>query len=378
MDTRDFLVPDDYADFSCKCGKCRHTCCDGWAVTFPREDYFRLLSVPCSPELRRKLDTSLHLADDSTPERYAELLPNWEGHCPLQRADGLCALQAECGEEAISSTCRYYPRGIRTMDDDECACSASCERVVEMLLHRQAPMTFRRMRLSFAMPLPPRETDAALTAETRQLRRDVVTMLQAREVPLASRMMGIRAALVLEESGHQTSESRWAAFRAAAKVAIPPADWALRANILRTLMEEQLADTISMGGIAAEILPLLRGEQAGAVLQQAAGTFQADTPDWMIGTEQLMVNHVFYEGFPYGAHQERPATAAVSLCAEYAVLRGTAVLYHQLHPDEKALVDAIAALFRVMEHSAFGWNAAVVLEREGKAGEDVIGQIVGI
>lgn len=39
MDTRDFLVPDDYADFSCKCGQCRHTCCDGWAVTFPREDY---------------------------------------------------------------------------------------------------------------------------------------------------------------------------------------------------------------------------------------------------------------------------------------------------------------------------------------------------
>ena len=63
MDTRDFLVPDNYADFHCKCGKCRHTCCDGWAVTFPREDYFRLLSVPCSPELRRKLDTSLHLAD---------------------------------------------------------------------------------------------------------------------------------------------------------------------------------------------------------------------------------------------------------------------------------------------------------------------------
>ena len=157
MDTRDFLVPDNYADFHCKCGQCRHTCCDGWAVTFPREDYFRLLSVPCSPELRCKLDTSLHLADDPTPERYAELLPNWEGHCPLQRADGLCALQAECGEEAISSTCRYYPRGIRTMDDDECACSASCERVVEMLLHRLPPMTFRRMRLSFAMALPPRD-----------------------------------------------------------------------------------------------------------------------------------------------------------------------------------------------------------------------------
>lgn len=91
-----------------------------------------------------------------------------------------------------------------------------------------------------------------------------------------------------------------------------------------------------------------------------------------------MVNHVFYEGFPYGAHQERRRRQRFRCARSTPVLRGTAVLYHQLHPDETALVDAIAALFRVLEHSAFGWNAAVVLEREGKAGEDVIGQIVGI
>ena len=378
METRAFLTPDYYADFRCKCGQCRHTCCDGWAVTFPREDYFRLLSVPCSPELRQKLDTALHLADDPTPERYAELLPNWEGHCPLQRADGLCGLQAECGEDAISSTCRYYPRGVRTMDDDECACSASCERVVEMLLHRTAPMTFRRMNLSFAMALPARETDEAVVGETRQLRRDAVTMLQAREVPLGNRLMGIRAALLLEETGRQTSESRWTAFHTAAMRAIPMADWALRAEILRTLMEELLADTISMSAMAAELLPLLRGEQAGAVLQQAAGHFQADVPDWPLGFEQLMVNHVFYEGFPYEKHRERPAMSAVSLCAEYAMLRGVAVLWHQLHPEETALVDALATLFRVLEHSAFGWNAAIVLEREGWAETDTLAQLVGI
>ena len=129
MDTRDFLVPDDYADFSCKCGQCRHTCCDGWAVTFSREDYFRLLSVPCSPELRRKLDGALHLADDPTPERYAELLPNWEGHCPLQRADGLCALQAGCGEEAIpAASARWMTTSARTVPPAsawwKCCCTA--------------------------------------------------------------------------------------------------------------------------------------------------------------------------------------------------------------------------------------------------------------
>ena len=54
----DYLVPDYYQAFRCKTGQCRTPCCDGWPVTFSMPDYFKLLSVECSPELKRQLDSA--------------------------------------------------------------------------------------------------------------------------------------------------------------------------------------------------------------------------------------------------------------------------------------------------------------------------------
>ena len=206
-ETCEYLAPDYYPSFACKMGACRSCCCDGWNVSLSMQDYFRLLGVECKKQLRDRLDVALRPALNPTPEHYAEIEHRFNGDCPLRMADGRCAIHAQLGEMQLPVICRLYPRALRGEGDLECSCACSCERVVEMLLHRQAPMTFQRMRLSFAMPLPPRETDAALMAETRQLRRDVVTMLQAREVPLASRMMGVRAALVLEGGGMRAAHT---------------------------------------------------------------------------------------------------------------------------------------------------------------------------
>lgn len=375
METRMFLVPDYFDDFHCKCGQCRHTCCDGWPVTFSRADYFHLLSVPCSPELRRKLDTALHLTDEPTPERYAELLPNWEGHCPLQSADGLCGLQRECGEGEISTTCRYYPRGFRTLDDDECACSASCEQVVELLMQWQKPMGFHRRTLNCAMPLPPRITGG--TAEkTRLLRQDLIQMMQVREKPLANRLLGVQVALVQEEETPLDDAKRWQAFSVGMNREVAAADWPRRTMLLELLIKTLLAETVSTGEYAAEVLPMLQVAEGAERLKTALAQLEeTDAERWM---EQLMVNHIFYEGFPYSEHVERPKMGFVSLCATYAVLKGMAALWQALHPEKTALVDVLAACFRVMEHSPFGWNAAVLLTREGMAEQGMLEQLAGM
>lgn len=373
MDTRTFLVLDYFEDFHCKCGQCRHNCCDGWAVTFSRDDYFRLLSVPCSPELRRKLDISLHMTNRPSPERYAQLLPNWEGHCPLQREDGLCGLQTECGEDGISTTCRYYPRGFRTLDDNQCACSASCEQVVELLLARRTPLTFHWRALTLAIPVSPR-VPAQEAEHTRSLRQDMIAMLQVREKPMAQRLMGLYAAIGEEESGQTTCEQRWQAYHAASDVPMPAPDWRKRATLLRLLIEKLFLDSASMGDYAAEVLPLLTPDG----LQTSIAQLAQDEPDTPIYLEQLMVNHVFYEGFPFSDHMERPKMGALSLTATYAVLHGMMALYHALHPEREQLVDVIASCFRVMEHSPFGWNAAVVLEQAGCAGEESLRELAGV
>ena len=112
--TETALVPDYFPSFRCKIGGCRHSCCEGWAISVTMKDYFKLLSVPCSEELRRRIDTALHLYDYPTETKYAQISPRYDGNCGMRLPDGRCGLHAELGEEALSEVCRLYPRGIRT------------------------------------------------------------------------------------------------------------------------------------------------------------------------------------------------------------------------------------------------------------------------
>ena len=102
----DYIVPDYYTSFTCKIDHCRSACCDGWPVTFSMADYFKLLSVDCSPELKGRLDISLHLTEHPTEEEYGTILPRYDGRCPIRLADGRCALQTEAGQGALPAVCR--------------------------------------------------------------------------------------------------------------------------------------------------------------------------------------------------------------------------------------------------------------------------------
>ena len=93
----EFLVPDYMPDYACKQGACRSACCEGWPISFTMDDYFRLLGLPCSPELRRRLDGSMQLALHPTPEEYAQITPRYDGQCPMRMVDGRCMLHAELG-----------------------------------------------------------------------------------------------------------------------------------------------------------------------------------------------------------------------------------------------------------------------------------------
>ena len=154
----EFLVPDYFSSFSCKMGNCRSACCVGWPITFSLTDYFKLLSLDCSPQLKRKIDISLHIAEHPTPEGYAQISPRYDGQCPMRMEDGRCALHAELGDEVLAAVCRLYPRGVRNDGVFECSCANSCEAVIELLLRKQEPIRFLKTQLSIDVPeLPTRQ-----------------------------------------------------------------------------------------------------------------------------------------------------------------------------------------------------------------------------
>ena len=152
QETHDFLVPDYFKHFSCKMGACRAACCQGWPISITMKNYFTLLGVECSAELRGRLDRSMYLVDRPTEDEYARFSMRYDGECALRLPDGRCSLHAELGPEHLSDVCDLYPRGIRTTPGYECSCAASCEAVLELLIDQKEPISFTRESHTLRMP----------------------------------------------------------------------------------------------------------------------------------------------------------------------------------------------------------------------------------
>ena len=101
-----------YDAFRCVAGRCPDSCCHEWAVAVDEDSAARYAALPgpLGDDLRRAMteeDGDVILA--LTPDR----------RCPMWRADGLCRIQAELGEEV----CYWMPEKARpriknfTLDD---------------------------------------------------------------------------------------------------------------------------------------------------------------------------------------------------------------------------------------------------------------------
>lgn len=369
-----YWTPDYYKNFSCKGGACRKSCCEGWPISMSMKEYFRLLGEDCSPELRRKLDAALHLADHPSPERYAQLLPDWRGECPLHRDDGLCSLHAECGENALCEICRLYPRSPRRFTQPECACSNSCEHTVELLFARTSPLAFEQTGLPIPVPEAVSGVPEPILHHYSALRRLCIDFLQDRALPIPERILRIGAALKHLQPAFAARDEA-AIDRALETIpepeTIPAPDEKFALSFLAHFNHAVGINSSSVhdyAAHAAEALNLRDGEPQSDSLSRfrnAKQKFAAAFPDWEIRFEQILVNHVFYESYPFSDRHEGLWEEFLSLCAVYAYFAFIAVTWTLRHPTEEALVDAVAAAFRLIDHSAFDYNAAVILERLG-------------
>lgn len=359
------LEPDYYPLFHCKCGQCRASCCGGWGISISMEEYFRLLGMDCPPPLRRRLDDALHLLADSTPERYAQLTPDWRGRCPLQREDGFCGLQCECGEQALPQICRQYPRGLRHAFEAQRACSNSCEATLELLFSREEPIRLQRGK----GPVPPREGNLTpgQARQQREIRDGCITTLQQRQYPLPVRLVRLGAGLCAADArdGQGVQVQCQAAWRAVDQVdagTMPPPDLQ-RAFAMQLRLVQALA--MDQPGVCAEAEAAcaLFGQdgQAPGRYASAAAAFARHYPKWEIWFEQMLVNQVIFEGFPYSERGQSPMGEYAGLCAAYGLLRFLAVGCTVQRHDVAQLVDVCAAAFRLIAHTAFCWNAPIVL-----------------
>ena len=94
--------PSYYDDFQCVADRCPDSCCQQWEVDVDEAAaaFYRSLPGPLGDRLRQVLRDR----EDGT------VMTIENGRCPMWRADGLCRIQAELGEQALCQVCRRFPR----------------------------------------------------------------------------------------------------------------------------------------------------------------------------------------------------------------------------------------------------------------------------
>lgn len=364
-------------------GACRHACCDGWPVNISLHDYYRLVGEDCSKDLRRRIDGALHINEHPTDDDYAMITPNFYGECPMRLEDGRCALHAELGEDALSAVCRLYPRGVRSEGDLECSCANSCEAVIETFMRHPEPLGFIKAELSIE---PPEAHERSVFFETvgreQEIRLYFIRILQNRPAPLPARLTQLGKAIYLM----QQCLKRKDAGGVDALLSSPlPAPEALshdhtHAEFLEALdMTERLGAYIdehsrSIHDYGTAALEYFKsGKNALDNYRAALETLEKVVPDWETVFEHMLVNHCFFERFPFQDRPESIHDEFAALCFIYILLRFLCLGWVALNPERSAFADVCAAAFRFFDHTSFDRHAARIMQKLGcSTQEDVV------
>lgn len=337
-----WLEADYFDKFQCKGGACRESCCEGWEIAVGMWEYFRLIGMDCAPEMHHRLECAFRVPEEPTPEHYRLISPNWKGACPMHDADGLCMLQRTCGADVLPEICRVYPRSLKEVAGQRKACcSNSCEAVVELLMRREK-VSFRTAELSAA-------PECVMSPEWNVARicRACVERLQDRRIALNRRLAGVCSML-----GGATAavEDGWA-------------EEGLH-SLMDALSKMQDAfDSLRHFGKRALARYGMGGKGAYQNYCEDVSAMEARFPDWAAWFENILVNHFFYEDVPCVDARLKPEDTCAGICAAYAAMRVVSAAYTAEAPTREDLADALAGIFRMIEHSAFYYNAWVLIQR---------------
>ena len=380
----EYLIPDYYLKFACKMGDCRTACCDGWPVTFSLDDYYHLMGAECSKELRDRLDRGLRIKLNPMADAYAEIAPRYDGRCPMHLEDGRCALQAELGETGLSQVCRLYPRGIRTDNGFECSCANSCEAVLELLFKRDEPIDFITKELELDAVKFKRTVSFESLGREQEIRLWLIRQMQNQVLPMQQRLMATGHALWALDVALSTHDDAEVERLLQGKRRIAPLqpkeltqghlDFGLKivAGMIELLGER--SESIRQYGQEA----LACFDNSFEKYESASAHFGRVLPKWEIWFEHMMVNHMFFSCFPF---QDRPVSLRdefFALCAVYALLRflGIGCMWNKC--DESRFVDVCAAVFRLVDHTAFDRYAVQMMKKLGCVNLDCVHDLVSL
>jgi len=358
LQSQKFIVPDYYDDFKCKGGECRNSCCTGWGIAVSLKEYFKLLGLECSEILRREIDGGLRLAEERNEEHYAMITPRFDGNCPMRMKNGYCRLQSECGEKALPMICRYYPRSPRLTGNAECCCSNSCEKVIEMLIEKKNIITFKESFLSFEFPLYDIKNIPEFYNETRKRCIEIMSLDYGNAV---DKIYSVGE--FLKKAEEHTFSPTAALFHCEKTdeekrliISARLVKWFSDENESFALYGTTALNNINYGGDIKESVKIYNRRKTSVV-----NRFK----DIDLNLSNIIINNMFYEKFPFTDKGESFKGEFFALCAMYMTLKYLIIGCLNENSDKTAFVDLLASAFRLIEHTSFYRNAAILLNENG-------------
>lgn len=369
---RTTLMPAYYKEFHCLAQDCRDTCCKGWRIEFDKNDFLRLRRIDAPEEFKSRLDSTVRRlrGERASSPMYAKFQLE-KGTCPLQEENGLCSLQLNCGGDALPKVCRVFPRIERYAPGARELClTTGCEGVLHLLWDRPDGLEFIEEELPQqdrrVFHIPPEGSMQLWFLAVRSL---CVDILQARQMPLSSRMLflGISLEELMEKGWSDEGVKGWLlrTHENLSQAALIEEIGRTSGDLTKRLVQNgSTALMLVRGGVlearkwlavlgfrvqaedkrAVAQLDVGRYQQARARLEQALG-------DREYFFENIMVNLVLQCKFPLLASKEELWKGYVNLCNLYSFFRFAAVTGCAEEPTKEQLIHTLVAVSRALLHN---------------------------
>ena len=325
-----------YPNFSCKADKCRHCCCSSWRIPVSRQEYEKLNNTECSDELYSRITRSFEEPEIITDDCFRYICFNWLNQCPIQEK-GLCAIHREKGESFLPKICRLYPRSLKNICGHNIAsCSSSCEAVLEYLYDHDEMNVIEKMM----------DTEAEIAYDIDPDEIKQITLFQKiirnRDTTLAESIRDV-CMIVNEKEFVKDYNSDEDPLKAMI---------ALLGRFRHT--NERFEETV------APIIERYDGDPS--LYKEDTVKFENDRLDWMSFFERIINNSIIYENFPFVDRRADRTSSYKGLCVCYGMMRVIAIGNHYFHPDKDSYIDALSALFHLIDHTAFYYNITVMID----------------
>lgn len=329
-----WLMPFYYKNFKCKCDKCRHTCCNAWKIRISQQEYFNLIGMGTSEKLHHKIEDSF--CDPKTPSEdcFKYISYNWLGECPMFE-DGLCLLHKEKGPDALPNVCKLYPRSLKRINNQLIACcSSSCEAVVE-LLYKSNEYKLIKDELNEEAHIN-YSFDEDLIQDINHYNQ----ILKNNGFSLVQKIKTICLEVNEDEFNNEYNTD------------INPLFEALSIFDKFANNDDFLQETNK----------LLKERYMNNSKQYEIDKveFENTYSNWMSFFENVINNSLIYECFPFVDERISKTDAFKGLCVTYGLLRLIAIGYTSINKNEESLIDSVASLFRLIEHTSFYYNVNII------------------